>query len=92
MQSSALKDWQTLARLLRRALCQFLWHTGLDRSPCILHDLDAIAKASPGEVPLQLSPTQQVQEHVRMCCCLIAPPRQWQHTAQSNTAAIMAKV
>ncbi len=45
-----------------RALCQFLWQTGLDRSACILHDLDAIAKASPGEVPLQLSPTQQVRQ------------------------------
>ena len=46
---------------LCRALCQFLWQTGLDRSSCILHDLDAIAKASPGDVPLQLGPTQQAR-------------------------------
>ena len=44
-----------------RALCQFMHETGLDRSTAIACDLDCIARASKGDAPLEINPSQQVR-------------------------------
>ena len=44
-----------------RALSQFLFDAGLDRSSAIAYDLDSIMRASKGDAPMEAEPSQQVR-------------------------------
>lgn len=45
-----------------RALSQFMFDAGLDRSSAIAYDLDSIMRASKGDAPVEVEPSQQVRE------------------------------